>query len=183
MPDKHDIEAMKIEPTALPNCLTIFHDGSCALCQREIALVSSLEAAKGVIFADVSGLDVTEVAPGLTARDAMKRFHVRRTDGTVLSGAAAFIEMWSLAPRLRFLKPLQNSPAALKLLNGVYRGFLVVRPPLSRALGRYDSFVWHGRPALPAGSPQGESKAPMKRDSPGASKEPTVNERFPDRTP
>ncbi len=128
------------EPTGLAACLTIYHDGSCALCQREIALVSKLDAAKDVAFADVSGLDDADVAPGLSASAAMKRFHVRRADGTLLSGPAAFIEMWSLAPRLRFLKRLQQSPRTLAALDRVYGGFLVIRPTISRALGRYDAW-------------------------------------------
>ena len=124
-------------------CLTIYHDGSCALCQREIALVSKLEAAKDVAFADVSGLTNVEVAPGLSAEVAMKRFHVRRADGTLLSGPSAFIEMWSLAPRLAFLKRMQQSPRTLAALDHVYNVFLIVRPWVSRTLARYDR--WRGR--------------------------------------
>lgn len=146
------------EPQSAPSsppCLTIYHDGSCPLCQREIGLISKLDAAKVVAFADVSGLANIDVAPGLSAENAMRRFHVRRADGTVLSGPAAFIEMWSLAPRLRFLKRLQSRPRTLAVLDYVYSGFLVVRPVLSRALGQYDR--WRGKSPTP------------------------INERFPDR--
>ena len=122
-------------------CLTIFHDGSCPLCQREMAIVRKLRGAEGVAFTDVSQLAGSDAAPGLSAKSAMQRFHVRRADGTLLDGASAFIEMWTQSPRLRFLKPMQESPLALRLLNGIYAGFLVVRPAISRALGKVDALV------------------------------------------
>jgi predicted DCC family thiol-disulfide oxidoreductase YuxK len=121
-------------------CLTVFHDGSCPLCQREIALAKSLTGGVGVAFRDVSALAGGEVAPGLTAHDAMKRFHMQRADGTLISGAAAFLEMWSASPRLRFMKTIQNSPRAVAALDRLYGAFLVVRPWLSRGLGRYDAW-------------------------------------------
>lgn len=121
-------------------CLTVFHDGSCPLCQREIALAKSLTGGVGVAFRDVSQSADGDVAPGLTAGDAMKRFHVQRADGTLISGAAAFLEMWSASPRLRSMKTIQNSPRAVAVLDRLYGAFLVVRPRLSRGLGRYDAW-------------------------------------------
>lgn len=129
---------MTMEPKT---CLTVYHDGSCPLCQREIALVSKLVAGQNVTFTDVSTLADTEIAAGFSAQDAMGRFHVRRADGTLLAGANAFIEMWSLAPCLAFLKPLQRSPRTLWLLDLLYNSFLVVRPWVSSAGGRYDRWA------------------------------------------
>ncbi len=125
---------------AMQACLTVFHDGSCPLCQREIALAKSLTGGVGVAFRDVSGLAGGDVAPGLSARAAMQRFHVQRADGTLLSGAAAFLEMWGASPRLRFAKKIQNSPRAVAALDRLYGAFLLARPRLSRGLRRYDAW-------------------------------------------
>lgn len=126
---------------APPACMTIYHDGSCPLCQREIALVKSLTNDGAIAFRDVSTLEAQEhVAADLTAADAMGRFHVRRADGTLVSGAAAFIEMWSVSPRLRFLSVVGRSRTAVAMLDGVYGVFLKARPSLSRALRRYDQW-------------------------------------------
>ncbi len=133
-------------PDAIPGvearrCLTVYHDGSCPLCQREIAVVKSLHGTADISFADVSQLGPDQQpADDLTARDAMARFHVRRADGTLLSGAAAFIEMWSFSPRLRRLGSLGKSPFAVRMLDSVYGGFLRVRPVLAKALRRYDGW-------------------------------------------
>lgn len=130
-----------LHPTREPQqaCLTVYHDGSCPLCQREIALVKSLTHEGAIAFQDVSMREAGEkVAADLTAADAMGRFHVRRADGTLLSGAAAFIAMWSASPRLRFLSVVGRSRTAVAMLDGIYAVFLKLRPPLSRAMRRYD---------------------------------------------
>jgi predicted DCC family thiol-disulfide oxidoreductase YuxK len=121
-------------------CLTVYYDGSCALCRREIALVSSLAVAD-LSLLDVSTLGEARAAPDLTANKAMRRFHVRRPDGTLVSGANAFLEMWSLVPRLAFLKRLQRSPRTIWLLDQLYNVLLLVRPWVSRAAARYDRSV------------------------------------------
>lgn len=120
-------------------CLTVYHDGSCPLCQREIALAQSLTHGHAIAFVDVSGLpDMGHVAPDLSASDAMRRFHVRRADGTLLHGAAAFIEMWSTSAKLKWLAPLGSSRRVVAVLDFLYGGFLRLRPALSAALKRYD---------------------------------------------
>ncbi len=122
-------------------CLTVYHDGSCPLCQREIAFMKSITPSDQVVFTDVSSLGAGErVTSDLTATDAMRRFHVRRADGQLVSGAAAFVTMWSASPKLRWLAVIGNSPRAVRALDVFYGGFLRVRPPLSKALRRYDAW-------------------------------------------
>lgn len=130
---KRDLDASSEHCT-----LTVFHDGSCALCRREIALVQSMTADRAIAFVDVSDRSGEAVAPGLTADNAMRRFHVRRADGTVFSGARAFIELWSETPRLAWLRHLARWPLAIGALDVLYSGLLIVRPPLSRLMGRFD---------------------------------------------
>lgn len=123
--------------------LTVFHDGSCALCRREIAIAQNMTVGRDVAFIDVSNRAGEAVAPGLDADAAMRRFHVRRADGTLLSGAAAFVELWSTSPRLAWLKHLTRWPFVMRTLDTVYSGILVIRPPLSRLVNRID--VWRAR--------------------------------------
>lgn len=120
--------------------LTVFHDGSCALCRREIAIAQTMTAGCDVAFVDVSNREGEAVAPGLNADVAMRRFHVRRADGTLLSGAAAFIELWARTPRLAWLKRLSRWPFVVRTLDAVYSGILVIRPPLSRLVNRVDTW-------------------------------------------
>jgi predicted DCC family thiol-disulfide oxidoreductase YuxK len=117
-------------------CLTVFHDGSCPLCRREIALARKM--AEGVDFVDVSRAGTSDVAPGLPGNVAMQRFHVRRADGATLSGAAAFIEMWSHVPRLRWISPIGRRRWLVWLLDRIYGLFLHLRPAISGLLRRWD---------------------------------------------
>ena len=114
-----------------PSCLTVYHDGSCPLCRREIALARRLTQGTGVTFIDVSGAGSTDVAPGLSADKAMRRFHVQRADGTLIEGAAAFLELWSRSPRLVWLQRIARVPVLLWMLDRLYSGLLIIRPAIS----------------------------------------------------
>lgn len=131
---------MTDEPTVQQDAcsLTVFHDGSCALCQREIALAHRMTDGANITFVDVSAAPGTTVAPGLAADEAMRRFHVRRADGTLVRGAHAFIELWSRSPRLGWLSKLADWPLAIRALDVLYAGLLFIRPPLSRLVRRFD---------------------------------------------
>ena len=81
-------------PGALP-LLTVYFDGSCPLCRREIAIYQRLPQALSMAWVDVStGQDTG----GLSCEAAMARFHVRDSQGRLFSGAAAFSVMWRLFP-------------------------------------------------------------------------------------
>jgi predicted DCC family thiol-disulfide oxidoreductase YuxK len=118
----------------------VYFDGSCALCRREIAIAKRLTADQNLAYVDISGRDGAEhLDCDLTVAEAMARFHVRRADGQVASGAAAFIEMWSAAPRLSWLRVLTRSPAMLSALDKIYNAFLKIRPRISKAVARLDA--------------------------------------------
>ncbi len=114
---------------------TVFFDGSCALCRAEIGYYRRTDAAGDLCFIDVSE---AQAAPpeGVTPQQAMARFHVRASDGRVLSGAAAFVEVWSRLPRWRWAARAAALPGALMVLELGYRSFLPVRPFVSRLVGR-----------------------------------------------
>jgi predicted DCC family thiol-disulfide oxidoreductase YuxK len=123
-----------------PNaCLTVFHDGSCPLCQREIALAKKVTEGEAVAFVDVSAAALGDVAPGLSADTAMRRFHVQRADGTLLSGAAAFLELWSRSPRLTWLNWIARRPLLVAVLDRLYAGLLVIRPSIAGLVRRLES--------------------------------------------
>ena len=126
---------MKTPPSAdnSPRAVTVWYDGACPLCQREIAVMRRLDSADAIEFLDVSG----DGEPGcpIDRADLLVRFHARE-DGQVLSGAAAFAAMWRAIPRLRPLGLLARNRMVLALLETAYRGFLRVRPSLQRFVAR-----------------------------------------------
>jgi predicted DCC family thiol-disulfide oxidoreductase YuxK len=123
----------------------VFFDGSCPLCAVEIATYRKCRGADGIDWVDVSGAEPAKddtggtremIAPGLARAAAMRRFHVRRADGKIVSGGAAFAELWSALPAFSRAGRVGRLPGIALLLEGVYRAFLSVRPVLQKMLRR-----------------------------------------------
>ncbi|MGJ4903501.1 DUF393 domain-containing protein [Bradyrhizobium sp. HKCCYLS2058] len=114
---------------------TVYFDGSCPLCRAEIGYYGRTDQAGALCFVDVSEPGA-ETPDGVTQQQAMARFHVRASDGRLLSGAAAFVEIWRRLPRWCWAARVASMPGALAVLEFGYRLFLPVRPLISRGLGR-----------------------------------------------
>ena len=113
----------------------VYFDGSCPLCQAEIGYYRRKDQAGALCFLDVS--EAGAVTPeGITQQRAMKRFHVRASDGRVLSGAAAFVEVWTRLPKWSWAARAASLPGAMAALEFGYRMFLPIRPFVSRLFGR-----------------------------------------------
>ncbi len=67
----------------------------------------------------------------------LARLHAQDTDGSLLSGAAAFAAMWRALPLLRPLGLAARWRPLLAVMEFAYRGFLRVRPGLQRVAGRW----------------------------------------------
>lgn len=111
--------------------LTIYYDGSCPLCRREIAFYRRLPAAAQLDWVDVSAGN-TPLGAGLSCEAAMRRFHVRDANGQLLSGGAAFARLWRALPGWRVLGWCFAWPPLSWALEAAYRAFLPVRPKLQR---------------------------------------------------
>ena len=117
---------------------TVYFDGSCPLCRAEIGYYQRKDQDRALCFVDIS--ETGAVPPdGITQERAMERFHVRASDGRVLSGAAAFVEVWTRLPRWRWAARLAGLPGVTPLLEVGYRLFLPIRPYLSKAFGKLKS--------------------------------------------
>ncbi len=117
--------------------LTVLYDGACPLCRREIGVYRGLRSNTPVCFADVSDIAQT-LPPGTTREQLLARFHVRDSDGQLLSGAQAFLALWAALPGWRWLARVGRVPGAAWAMERVYRLFLRVRPMLQRWASRLD---------------------------------------------
>ena len=111
--------------------LTVLYDGACPLCRREIGLYRDLQPDTPLCFADVSDAALP-LPPGTTREQLLARFHVRASDGRMLSGAQAFLALWNVLPGWRWLARAGRVPGAAWAMEIVYRLFLRVRPMLQR---------------------------------------------------
>lgn len=110
---------------------TVYYDGSCPLCTAEIGHYAARDAEERLRFVDVSSAGA-DLGPDLTRSEAMGRFHVRRPDGALLSGASAFVAIWQALPGWRWAARIARLPGVTPLLEVAYRLFLPIRPALSR---------------------------------------------------
>lgn len=112
--------------------LTVYYDGSCPLCRREIGFYQRRRGADAIDWLDVADGDNANVAPDLLRSEALARFHVRLPDGTLESGARGFAALWSAMPGFGWLGSIAQSRIAHPLMESAYRGFLKVRPIAQR---------------------------------------------------
>jgi len=122
----------------VPSCdsLTVLFDGACPLCRREIGVYQALKPAEPVAW-----LDVSQVSLDFAPQDRMRylaRFHVRQADGSLVSGAAAFVALWRVMPGWRWLARFASLPGVTPALELMYRGFLCIRPGIQRLVRAWD---------------------------------------------
>lgn len=120
--------------TTPPPLLTVFFDGACPMCRKEIAYYQQLDTHQVVAWRDVSGsASIGDCPDGLCQTDLMKRFHVMDSSGQVFSGANGFVHLWRVLPApWPLFGRVAGLPGLLQLLELAYRAFLPVRPWLQR---------------------------------------------------
>lgn len=119
-----------------PESVTVWYDGDCPLCRREISGLRRLDRAGRIEFLDVAG--AAPISCPLDPAELLARFHVRE-GGQLLSGAAAFAAMWRVIPALRPLGLLARNRLVLAGLERAYVLFLRFRPRLQRFVLRLEA--------------------------------------------
>jgi len=109
--------------------VTVWYDGGCPLCVREIALMNQLDRHDRIEFVNV---DREDASCPVDRQLLLRRMHAQEGDGPLVDGAAAFAAMWRAIPLFRPLGLLAKNRVVLWAFERLYRGFLVVRPGLQR---------------------------------------------------
>jgi len=120
--------------TTPPEPLTLFYDGHCPLCSREIAHYRRKVVDDSVVFVDITDPSFDAAAHGVDARAVHRLLHVKVGD-EVRVGTAAFVALWERLPAYRWLARLARTPGIRFLMNVGYRVFAAVRPWLPRRKG------------------------------------------------
>ncbi|MEM1080044.1 MAG: DUF393 domain-containing protein [Pseudomonadota bacterium] len=114
----------------MPHSVTVYFDGGCPLCLREIQLMRRLDRRQRIDFIDVQ--DPSSACP-IDRHTLLARFHAYENE-LLLSGAEAFAAMWRQIPILKPLGLLARNRWVLAGLEWAYLRFLTVRPTLQRWL-------------------------------------------------
>lgn len=115
-------------PNECPPRATLYFDGACPVCAREIAMYRRETGAERLCFVDAARCDADALGHGLSRDAALARMHLRLADGRLVSGAQAFTELWRLLPRWAWLGRVSGMPWLRAPLELAYRVFLRLRP-------------------------------------------------------
>lgn len=116
--------------------VTVWFDGDCPLCAREIAIMRRLDRNGAVNFVDLAGAQPGSFPDSLDRCALLNRLHAQEQGAPVVSGAEAFAAMWRAIPLLRPLGRLARRRAVLWGLERLYLAFLKVRPALQAVARR-----------------------------------------------
>ncbi len=107
--------------------LTVYYDGGCPVCTREIGFYQRRRGAGCIHWVNVAHCTDEALGTGLTREAAYARLHARRPDGHLESGARAFAALWQALPAFRLAGRVAALPGVAHGLEWGYRGFLKVR--------------------------------------------------------
>ena len=113
---------------------TVFFDGKCPLCTREISFDRGQRGAEDINWVDVTKASLDNLPSGLTRKDALARFHVLTTGGELVSGGNAFSSLWLSLPAFQWAGKLFKISLLALLLERAYKIFLPCRPLLQRCM-------------------------------------------------
>ena len=111
---------------------TVFFDGDCPLCSREIGFYQQQEGAKAINWVDVTKANLNDLSLDLTQEDALTRFHVVTRSGKLVSGGEAFASLWLSLPKFHWVGQLFQISLLASILEVIYKIFLSFRPLLQR---------------------------------------------------
>lgn len=110
--------------------LTLYYDGACPLCAREIRLLRRHASATRLQLVDIAAAGFDPAPLGLSQVQLQARLHARFADGRWVSGLDATFWSWCAAGLGRWAAPLRW-PLLRPLLELAYRLFCRLRPQLN----------------------------------------------------
>ncbi|MGA1695897.1 MAG: thiol-disulfide oxidoreductase DCC family protein, partial [Arenicellales bacterium] len=82
--------------------ISIFFDGKCSLCRREIRHYQKVAPPDTFRWVDVTSNPLVLEELGISQVQALRALHARTEAGVVSTGVDAFIVLWGALPRWRF---------------------------------------------------------------------------------
>lgn len=109
--------------------LTLFHDGACPLCRREVRFIRKHDRSGKIGLVDIAADDFDAASYGLDAQAVHAEIHAIDRDGTVIRGLAVFRRLYG-AMGMGWLWAPTGWPVLRPIFDVIYRIFAKVRPHL-----------------------------------------------------
>ena len=90
--------------------LTVYYDGKCGLCRREIEYYKRVAPAGRFDWLDIATDPAGLTDLDVSQADALRRLHARDSFGNIYVGVAAFIAIWHGLNYWRYLAMMINLP-------------------------------------------------------------------------
>ena len=103
--------------------LTVYYDGKCGLCRREIEYYKRVAPADRFVWLDIATDPASLADLDISQADALRRLHARDASGVVYVGVAAFIAIWQGLNYWRYLAMIVNLPFLTPLAAFTYDRF------------------------------------------------------------
>lgn len=107
--------------------ITVFYDGKCGLCRREIEHYKRIAPVGAFNWQDIT-LDMSAAQKlGISYADGLKLLHALDAQGKLHVGVDAFLLIWRQIPRWRVLATIVAAPLIRPIANITYRAFAAWR--------------------------------------------------------
>ena len=103
--------------------ITVFFDGKCGLCSREIRHYQKIAPPGHFCWSDIASDPTPLEAIGISQAAALERLHVQSADGELHIGVDAFLVIWAALPRWRLLGKVVSLPGCYKMTGKLYDRF------------------------------------------------------------
>jgi predicted DCC family thiol-disulfide oxidoreductase YuxK len=107
--------------------ITVFYDGKCSLCKKEIAYYKKIAPVGNFIWSDIT-LDASPLTQrGISLKDGLMFFHVEDERGVMHSSLDAFIVVWQKLPGWLYLAKIASLPVLNSIMGRGYKIFAKYR--------------------------------------------------------
>jgi len=103
--------------------LTVYFDGRCGLCSKEIAHYQAIAPAAKFRWCEIQDALAELETLGLSEAQALKQLYSQDSAGELFYGVDTFIQIWRRLPRWHWLAKFTQLPLIYSLAKILYAGF------------------------------------------------------------
>ena len=103
--------------------ITVYFDGKCGLCAREIGYFKTRKPKQPIVWHDIANTPALLADTGLSQADALLYMRVRDDGGRLQTGVDAFITLWGQFAGWSLLARIGSLPGIYPLADRLYRFF------------------------------------------------------------